>query len=57
MMKLNVHLYDHVPFMREVTELLEDILGRPVYEIEDWRRVFTQARDELKRLRDASVAA
>lgn len=53
MMKLNVHLYDHSPFMFEVTQLLEDILGRPVYEIEDWRRIITEARAELKAMRVA----
>jgi len=57
MMKLNVHVFDHAPFMSEVTHLLEDILGRPVYEIEDWRKIFTEARDELKRVRDATVAS
>lgn len=48
--------YDRAPFMSEVTQLLEDILGRPVYDTEDWRRLITEARAELKRMRDASVA-
>lgn len=51
MMKLNVHVYDHAPFMSEVTQLLEDILGRPVYEIEDWRRIITEARDTVHLMR------
>lgn len=51
MLKLNVHVFDHAPFMSEVTHLLEDILGRPVYEIEDWRRLITEAREVLKESR------
>jgi hypothetical protein len=51
MSRLNVHVYDHTPFMSEVACLLEDILGRPVYEIEDWRRLVTEARKELKLMR------
>lgn len=55
MSKLNVHLYDHSRFMLEVAELVEDILGRPVCEIEDWSRLLNEARSELNRMR-ASVA-
>ena len=57
MPKLNVHVLDHSAFMTEVACLLEDILGRPVYEIEDWRRLINEARAELNLMRDASVAA
>jgi hypothetical protein len=57
MMKLNVHVFDHAPFMVEVAHLLEDILGRPVYEIEDWRLLISEAREVLKRGRDENNAA
>lgn len=53
MMKLNVHVFDHAPFMVEVTHLLEDILGRPIYEIEDWRLLISEAREAIKRMRGA----
>lgn len=56
MMGLNVNVYDHAPFMREVAELLEDLLGRPVYEIEDWHRVIAAARDNLHALRQPVAA-
>ena len=57
MMKLNVHVFDHAPFMVEVAHLLEDILGRPVYEIEDWRLLISEAREQLKRDRGQHNAA
>jgi hypothetical protein len=52
MSRLNVHVFDHSPFMMEVCHLLEDILGRPVSEYEDWRKLINDAREVVKVMRE-----
>jgi hypothetical protein len=47
MSRIHVDVFDHGSFMHEVSELLEVILGRPVSQLEDWRRLISDARDKV----------
>lgn len=50
MAKLQVDMYDHGLFMHGVTELLEDILGRGVSELENPLRLLEEARTKVNAL-------
>lgn len=57
MSKLNIGIYDYQRVMGAMTELLEDVLGRPIHEIEQPEKLIDDARRIIHQMRDAASVA
>jgi hypothetical protein len=57
MSRLNVNPYDHNIFVRDVTEMLEEVLSRPISELEDPSKLIADARLTIRLMREALSVA
>lgn len=57
MSKLNIGIYDYQRVMGQMAELIEDVLGRPISEIEQPEKLIDDARRVIHQMRDAASVA